>query len=76
MNDFVFKVNCTVDSQDYMTVEAGRLSTYPSMYFTAIRPDKADGIEDEEVCVALNRKQVKKMRKFLKEWLDETRSVD
>jgi hypothetical protein len=46
------------------------------MYFTCASPLKEDDYADEEVCVGLERKQVKKLRKFLKEWLNETRPVD
>jgi len=74
VNNFVFKANCSVDSEDYITLEAGY--AYPTMYFTCASPLKEDDYADEEVCVGLERKQVKKLRKFLKEWLNETRPVD
>ena len=75
MNNFILKMDCNVDSKDYITLEAGY--AYPTMYFTCTSQIPTDdGKIDEEVCVALNRKQVKKLRKFLKGWLDETLHLD
>lgn len=79
MNDFPIKFNCAVDTDEYMElISVDYVAQGSIMYFTNVKPDKhlSDTIEEvDEVCIGLDRKQVKKLRKFLKEWLDETRSV-
>ena len=85
MNNFRYKLNCTVDSEDYMMLESSYISpvgvkaSSSVMYFTNVNPNKDldDTLKDkDEVCIGLKRKQIKKLRKFLKEWLDETRPMD